>query len=153
MKYSEPTGGQTAILSAQLHRRSILKLGCLTALATPVAGAWAVSPLHAYRLEAEACKTFRKGDVLLVDTGNRVYRGDGLYLYPDWGQPRPYLITAGAGRVLAFRDPDTARILWEDRFSDTPQFAGTVVFHVASGSYPAVEGFARLDIKTHPDIA
>lgn len=54
------------------------------------------------------------------------FAGAGLYLYPAWGEPRPYLvIAAGPGQTsLEFRDPATARLLWTQSLSLTGGFAG-----------------------------
>ena len=70
-----------------------------------------------------------RGDWLAVDAGARAFGGDGLYLYPAWGTPRPYLVrvAAGAGgraRQHEFCNPATGAVLWTD--SGIPVFAGRI---------------------------
>ena len=53
------------------------------------------------------------------------FAGAGLYLYPDWGQPRAYLVvpTGPAQSVLEFRDPATAALCWTQSLTLTGRFA------------------------------
>lgn len=80
-----------------------------------------------------------KGDWLAVAADAPDFDGDGLYLYPAWGEPRPYFVRAVAaapGRPAQheFCNPATGRVLWTD--SGNPQFAGRV-----HGRLPAQIGF------------
>jgi hypothetical protein len=54
------------------------------------------------------------------------FSGPGLYLYPHWGDARPYLVTrsATATPTLEFRDPADHRLLWTQTLSLTSGFAG-----------------------------
>lgn len=54
------------------------------------------------------------------------YTGPGLYLYPQWGSARPYLVTDCAARTgtLEFRDPRSQQLLWTQTLSLTGRFAG-----------------------------
>jgi hypothetical protein len=70
-----------------------------------------------------------KGDWLAVEADARAFSGDGLYLYPAWGSPKPYLVRAvaassGLSVHHEFCNPATGRVLWTD--TGTPRFAGRV---------------------------
>jgi len=84
----------------------------------------------------------RQGDGLLVDIGNNDFTGDDLYLYPAWGQPRPYQVKMESGKgtnYLGFYHPATRQLLWKqtiadslsdglrDGLRDSHQFAGRVL--------------------------
>lgn len=57
------------------------------------------------------------------------FAGAGLYLYPDWGQPRAYLVVpTGPGQsVLEFRDPATTALCWTQSLALTGRFAAKLV--------------------------
>lgn len=70
-----------------------------------------------------------KGDWLAVEADAQTFSGDGLYLYPAWGAPKPYLVRAVPalhGQTLhhEFCNPATGHVLWSD--AGTPRFAGRV---------------------------
>ncbi len=53
------------------------------------------------------------------------YDGPGVYLYPSWGEPRPYLVMpAPDGQSLEFSDPATRTVLWTQSSSLCRDFAG-----------------------------
>jgi len=54
------------------------------------------------------------------------FEGAGLYLYPAWGQPQPYLVvpTGPCLATLEFRDAATTLLLWTQSLSITGGFAG-----------------------------
>jgi len=56
------------------------------------------------------------------------YDGAGIYLYPGWGEPRPYLVLPAAGSVktVEFRDPVAQTLLWTLSLSLCGDFAGKV---------------------------
>lgn len=70
-----------------------------------------------------------KGDWLAVEAAAHEFSGDGLYLYPAWGMPKPYLVRAvaaspGHATHHEFCNPATGRVLWTD--TGMPRFAGRV---------------------------
>jgi hypothetical protein len=79
-------------------------------------------------LDDGAAPVAARGDWLAIDPAAHAFVEDGLYLYPAWGQPRPYLVrTAGImGRQqrLEFCNPVTGRVLWSD--SGPAVFAGRI---------------------------
>ena len=55
----------------------------------------------------------------------QAYDGPGVYLYPNWGEPRPYLLSpAPDGQSLEFRDPASQTVLWTQSWSLCRDFAG-----------------------------
>jgi len=56
------------------------------------------------------------------------YDGPGIYLYPAWGEPRPYLVLPATGRqsMLEFRDCNSAALLWTQSLALHAEFAGKV---------------------------
>lgn len=76
-----------------------------------------------------AAPVVSKGDWLAVEAGAQDFTGDGLYLYPAWGTPRPYLVRAiaassGQPQHHEFCSPASGRVLWTD--TGNPRFAGRV---------------------------
>ncbi|MGA0804914.1 MAG: hypothetical protein ACO3PV_00140 [Pseudohongiellaceae bacterium] len=70
-----------------------------------------------------------RGDWLAVDAATTAFAGDGLYLYPAWGEPQPYLVRrvaapGGGSTWQEFCNPATRRVLWTD--AGNPVFAGRV---------------------------
>lgn len=61
-----------------------------------------------------------------ADTTSCRYDGPGLYLYPGWGSPRPYLIrpVAGSADTVEFRDPASWALLWTQSLLICGEFAG-----------------------------
>ena len=57
------------------------------------------------------------------------FSGPGFYLYPHWGEPRPYLVTQAtvSTPTLEFRDPASKRVLWTQTLSLTDGFAGRLM--------------------------
>ncbi len=54
------------------------------------------------------------------------YDGPGIYLYPNWGEPRPYLVMPvhGSEQAVEFRDPASKALLWSQSLSICGEFAG-----------------------------
>lgn len=70
-----------------------------------------------------------QGDWLAVEADAQSFSGDGLYLYPAWGNPKPYLVRAvpalpGQAAHHEFSNPASGRVLWTD--TGNPRFAGRV---------------------------
>ena len=57
---------------------------------------------------------------------NVAYDGPGIYLYPSWGEPRPYLVVPvqGSEPAVEFRNPATQALLWSQSLSFCGEFAG-----------------------------
>lgn len=116
-----------------MQRRQFMRLGLFGSALVPafVQGEMLGSEsLHWLQLPDErALPLAGTGDWLGVDVTVDTWEGDGYYLYPAWGEPRPYQVRAVSPAAigeagLAFCDPATGRVLW----SDTRQvrFAGRV---------------------------
>ena len=56
------------------------------------------------------------------------YDGAGIYLYPGWGEPRPYLVLPALGRAqtVEFRDPVAKTLLWTQSLALCGDFAGKI---------------------------
>ena len=78
-----------------------------------------------------ALPRFNAGDVVIADSGVHAFAGDGLYLYPSWGQPRLYEVRALADR-LEFRNPGSGQLLWTQSHA-LAAFAGKVVDAAQTG--------------------
>jgi hypothetical protein len=83
--------------------------------------------------DAQALPVFAAGDLWLADTRQTRFAGDGIYLYPNWGAPRPYSINlvelAGQGQLLEFRNPGSRQLLWTQSAALDDPFAGRLVEH------------------------
>ena len=124
-----------------LTRRTLLvNSGGAAVLALLPLAAWPAAPsLRAYRpqpcqINAAAAARFQAGQTLLVDSAAQSFTGDGLYLYPAWGSPRPYWVSAGGADCLQFRDPATGTLLWEQNAAADSHFAAAVVAELAAGA-------------------
>ena len=97
------------------------------------------------------------GEGLLVDTRTGVFQGEGVYLYPAWGQPRPYLVREEAvqGAIqLGFYHPLTRALMWRHSLAGDRQFAGHLagqlsVAEVAASRIPML----RLPVRPVVDEA
>ncbi len=87
-----------------LSRRGLMRAGVLGVLSGPCLGA-----ISSTRTEAGIA-----------------YDGPGIYLYPGWGAPRPYLVRPadGSGQGLEFLDPATETVLWTQSLCLCGDFAG-----------------------------
>jgi hypothetical protein len=135
-----------------IKRRLILQMAGLTCAAGPVRLLLANTPVGAdlnllVVRDDQALPRFAAGDLLLADTRHTQFEGDGIYLYPNWGAPRPYAVslvaTTGAGQMLEFRNPGNQQPLWTQSLALDDQFAGKFIAHFSkphvvskTGDYP-----------------
>ncbi len=135
-----------------IKRRLILQIAGLTWAAGPARLLFASTKAEpGFKLlvmkDDQALPRFTAGDLLLVDTRQTRYAGEGIYLYPNWGAPRPYAVslvgTAGARQMLEFRNPGNEQLLWTQSPALDDQFAGRFVQHFSkphvvskTGDYP-----------------
>jgi hypothetical protein len=121
-----------------IKRRQVLQIAGLT---------WAVSPFGALIADTagephlqlvvvkdnQAIPDFAAGDLLLTDTRETRYSGEGIYLYPHWGEPRPYQVSLAAGhgrsQMLEFRNPGSQQLLWTQSLALDGRFAGKLKDH------------------------
>ena len=137
-----------------LSRRTLLQYtgaGCALAMLPSVSAA---SALRRYEVrDAVALPRFRAGAVVIADTLVNRFAGDGLYLYPAWGQPRLYEVRAAVGR-LEFRSPGARGLLWTQSAELDATFAGKVLedrvgaAHLPALSVPALP--QRAGTGPHP---
>jgi len=59
---------------------------------------------------------------MLVDSNLTHFSGEGIYLYPAWGAPSPYLVRKADATSLAFCHPASGAELWRQTL--IPTFAG-----------------------------
>ena len=134
-----------------LKRRQLLQLASLSCAVGPFKCLFAQLPdtrfLRMVLVRGDhALPVFAAGDLLLTDTRETHYSGDGVYLYPHWGQPRPYqisLIVDSGAQLLEFRNPGSQQLLWTQSFALDSQFAGKLNNHFSApyvvsktGNYP-----------------
>lgn len=123
------------------QRRMLIKLGTMGSLLAPLGTLRAESglPTSIKSLSITdnlARPLFAPGSWLLADTALTAFDGEGLYLYPSWGQPRAYHITRtpaqGLGTLvnLEFRNPATGELLWTQSLRGEMKFAGKVCGHI-----------------------
>lgn len=96
-----------------MKRRHLLTLSLLPA-GLPLARAVRGGTADAFVAVSDgaAAPLFKAGDHLLADPLSTAFAGAGLYLYPDWGRPRAYLVRETAPGVLGFFSPAGRRLLW-----------------------------------------
>jgi hypothetical protein len=135
-----------------IKRRLILQIAGLTCAASPfrfvLANTAVATDLRLLVVrDGLALPLFSAGDLLVADARQTRYMGEGIYLYPHWGAPRPYLVSlvadAGKGKMLEFRNPGDQNLLWSQSPALDGQFAGKVVEHISrlqaiskTGNYP-----------------
>jgi hypothetical protein len=125
-----------------IDRRRLLQYtsaGCVLPAVPGFASAATTLRVYAIR-DAVALPLLAPGDVLLVDTAHTFFGGEGIYLYPAWGQPRPYAVRA-SGTLLEFRNPGSGMLLWTQSIGLDAGFAGLVVGRpeaVARQDYPVL---------------
>lgn len=126
-----------------VSRRSLLQYtgaGCALALLAPALES--VGTLRVYEVrDAVAAPRFGAGARVIADVSTTAFSGDGLYLYPAWGEPRLYAVHA-AGGYLEFRNPGSGQLLWTQSMGFGSDFAGRIVdseaIAVAAHAFPAV---------------
>ncbi|MGV3593551.1 MAG: hypothetical protein ACO1PZ_17845 [Gammaproteobacteria bacterium] len=126
-----------------MSRRSLLQYtgaGCALALLAPAfAGA---GTLRVYEVRDDvAAPRFVPGVCVIADASTTTFSGDGLYLYPAWGEPRLYAVHA-AGAYLEFRNPGSGQLLWTQSAGFDGNFAArvvhTAVAAAAARTFPAL---------------
>ncbi len=125
-----------------IKRRQLLQITGLSLAASPFSALLAESLVEPYLQmvivkDDLALPGFAAGDLLLTDTRETRYSGDGIYLYPHWGAPRPYQISLiatleGQSQMLEFRNPGTQQLLWTQSFALVSQFAGKLKQHFSA---------------------
>lgn len=95
------------------------------------------------------------GDYLLVDTQVTSFQGNGIYLYPDWGQPGTYEIKNESNGVLGFYYPGQETRLWTLTANENETlFAGqalrTVSFNSQQQSLDVLEKYDALHVPSLP---
>ncbi|MDY6984102.1 MAG: hypothetical protein SV422_13540 [Pseudomonadota bacterium] len=122
-----------------LSRRHLLQYtgaGCALALITPaLEGA---TSMRVYEVHDNvALPRFAAGTRVVADASVTAFDGDGLYLYPAWGEPRLYAVQASSssssGR-LEFRNPGSGQLLWTQTAALDAHFAGKVIEEAASAA-------------------
>lgn len=111
-----------------ISRRALLQYTGTGCALTLVAPAIAAAPtLRAYEVRDDvALPRFAAGTRVVADTALDAFDGDGLYLYPTWGEPRLYAVRATGG-LLEFRNPGSGQLLWTQSAGFEARFAGRVV--------------------------
>jgi hypothetical protein len=121
-----------------IKRRQLLQIAGLTWTVTPLGTLLADTATEPHLQlvmvkDNQALPEFAVGDMLLADTRETRYSGEGIYLYPHWGEPRPYHISLAAGsghsRMLEFRNPGNQQLLWTQSPELDNQFAGKLKNH------------------------
>lgn len=102
-----------------------------------------------------AAPIINRGDYLLVDTQVRSFQGNGIYLYPDWGQPGTYEIKSESDGVLGFYYPGQETRLWTLGANENEAlFAGqalrTVSFNSQQQGLEALEKYDALHVPSFP---
>ena len=132
-----------------LSRRSLLQYtgaGCALALLGPKPGT--ATTLHIYEVRDNvALPRFAAGARLVADASAMEFGGDGLYLYPAWGEPRLYAVRV-AGTRLEFRNPGSGLLLWTQSATFEARFAGRVVDTEAAT--PVAAAFPPLAVPALP---
>jgi hypothetical protein len=112
-----------------IRRRQVLQYtgaSCLLAALRPLQAGTTSTLRVAEVRDGAALPKFAPGQVLLADTACNSFTGTDIYLYPAWGSPRPYLVSA-RGALLEFRNPGTGALLWVQSAGLDAAFAGKVL--------------------------
>ena len=143
-----------------IKRRQLLQIAGLGWAANPLRNLAADSAADAdLQLlvvnDGQALPLFAPGDLLLADTLDTAYSGEGIYFYPHWGQPRPYLvnlITSPLNEwVLEFRNPANQQLLWTQSFALDSRFAGRLKAHFPNAQAVSETGaYSRLTLPALP---
>lgn len=141
----------------RLPRRQLLHLGSAALILAPLSGrreeAAAAGSLKLHRIsDAAAAPVLNEGDQVLVDTAFNSFQGEGIYLYPAWGQPRAYLVRASAARPgqLEFRNPGSGALLWIQSQSLGAGFAARVEARLGASALPVLPELASLTVPRLP---
>ena len=105
-------------MAIQLSRRKLCGLAAGAPVFLPVFGLAAARTGKdvLFRVDnSHADPVIRRGSMLIVDTTISGFAGDGLYIYPDWGNPVVYEVTCGNNGYLEFRYPGKQNLLWRMR--------------------------------------
>lgn len=137
-----------------VRRRQILQFGGATCLLTamPTLGSSGAGPaLRHFRVRANTGLPALQPDALLVvDIASTRFEGAGLYLYPAWGCPRPYLVQVEADGTLLFSRPGSPEVLWRQRLDgDADRFAGRILSIPGADEWWAI-GIPPLQVPTLP---
>ena len=94
---------------------------------------------------------YQQNDLVLVDANRQNFTESGVYLYPAWGSPRPYLIKRIA-EVFNFYHPATEKLLWQDSSAELV-FAGQLIGRIESTAARAraSQSFPRLELPALPE--
>lgn len=118
-----------------ISRRHLLQYtgtGCALALLTSALDS--ATPLRIYEVGDDvALPRFVAGARVVADASMTAFEGDGLYLYPAWGQPRLYGVNVSGGR-LEFRNPGSGQLLWTQTAALDACFAGKVIKEADPGA-------------------
>lgn len=120
-----------------LSRRKLCQLAVSLPISAPLAGiafAESHSDFSYIRVNNDAALPFlSKGDFALVDSEVTIFTGDGLYIYPDWGNPVIYEVRLNSENTMEFYYPGKQKILWKIN-SNNPdaRFAGRVTGRVTA---------------------
>lgn len=100
-----------------IRRRELLRFGGAGSLlaAMPLQGAAGphVTSLRRFVIaDTKALPLLVPGSTVGVDVSVTSFAGDGIYLYPAWGRPRPYLVREVGQGSLVFSDPASGREFW-----------------------------------------
>jgi hypothetical protein len=141
-----------------ISRRQLLRLlpysaagTLLPSLSTLQAAGSATGSLRLCTVADDAAlPRFAAGDLLLADVACTSFAGAGLYFYPAWGTPRPYLVTNVPGNLLEFRNPGSGRLLWVQSTTLGAVFAARLADDAATR---ATAGMPALQVPALPDLA
>ena len=143
------------------QRRHLIKLGAAGLLLVPVSPILAsdeqISALNVVAIGDDvAAPLFKEGDYLLADCSITGFSGEGLYLFPAWGQPRVYLVTLTPGvskqepAALEFRNPASGDLQWTQTLAGESLFAGKICGRVSEASELAGFKLAALSVPQFP---
>ena len=126
-----------------MRRRLVLQMAGLACAVSPCDLLLANTKAHAdlkflVVRDDQAQPLFAAGDLLLTDIRQMRFTDNGIYLYPNWGAPRPYMVNlvecAGQAQMLEFRNPGSRQLLWTQSAALNEQFAGRLVEHFPNTS-------------------
>lgn len=110
-----------------LPRRRVLQFGALLPLVLSPCPLLATDPgLTLLELRAPRGPWLAAGDLLLLESSVQAFTGEGLYLYPAWGQPQVYAVKRNTAGDLEFRCPGEQRLAWTAAAALSQAFAGRV---------------------------
>jgi len=136
------------------YRRKLLRLTATLPVSLPVFSMQTQDAGHTrmiYPLNSPAgMSTAHYGSVVLADTAVNKFRGDGFYLYPDWGSPVVYEVKQRGNRLF-FHYPGKAKCLWQiSPSSQEARFCGLVTGILDKSVY-AIEEADNLQLLHVPE--